>query len=188
MKTYKFLFVITLFFSLLLSCQEQDYEVIISDLDGEEYYSDMSGEMNTRKAARLIIENKIDKVPLDFQLLISDSLNSKEIYWQKIYLKAFSLIIVNFSENQKSDAAPKLFSFFMHHPKMYKEQIIDMDIENSDYFLELISLEINQHIQEQKITINSIINLAIKYCDDCNEATIEFLINYIELAEKLVLE
>ena len=80
------------------------------------------------------------------------------------------------------------FSFFIHHPKLYQEQINIMDLENSDYFLELISLEINKHIQVQGITINSIINLAIKYCEDCNEANVEFFIDYIELAQKLIIE
>lgn len=188
MKRNKFLFVSTLFICLLFSCQEQEYEEIISDLDGEEYYSDMSGEMNTRKAARLILENKIDKVPLDFQLVIVDSLNSEDIFWQRMYLKAFSLTILNFNKDQRINAAPDLFSFFIHHPNMYQEQIKEMDLESSDIFLELISLEINKHIQNQEITINSIINLVIKYCENCNDATIEFLINYIELAHNFVAE
>ena len=188
MNRNKFLFGSTLFFCLVLGCQEQEYEEIFSELDGQEYYSDMSGEMNTRKAARLIIEKKIDKVPLEFQLLIVDSLNAKETSWQRMYLKAFSLAIINFNENQRIDAAPELFAFFIHHPKLYQDQLNTMDLENSDYFLELISLEINKHIQVQGITINSIINLAIKYCEDCNEANVEFFIAYIELAQKLIIK
>ena len=39
-----------------------------------------------------------------------------------------------------------------------------MEFESSDFFLELISIEINKHLQDQQITVNSIINLAVKYC------------------------
>ena len=116
MNRDKFLFGSILFFCLALGCQEQEYEEIFSELDGQEYYSDMSGEMNTRKATRLIIENKIDKVPLEFQLLIVDSLNAKETSWQRMYLKAFSLAIINFNEEQRIDAAPELFFFFYTSP------------------------------------------------------------------------
>ena len=63
-----------------------------------------------------------------------------------------------------------------------------MDFENSDLFLELMSIEINKHLQDQQITINSIINLAIKYCENCNDSNIDFLIKYVELAQKLVIE
>jgi len=188
MKTIKYFVSIVLLLCLFTNCKEQEFEEIYSELDGAEYLADMSGEMNTKKAARLIVENKTDKVPIEFQVLIADSLITTDTFWQKTYLEALSKTIGNFNEGQRRAIGPQLFNFFIHHPKSYQEQVIGMDFESSDFFLELISIEINKHLQDQQITINSIINLAIKYCEHCSDSNFDFLINYIELAQKLVIE
>ena len=74
MKTIKYFVSLVLLLCLFTNCKEQEFEEIYSELDGAEYLADMSGEMNTKKAARLIVENKTDKVPIEFQVLIADSL------------------------------------------------------------------------------------------------------------------
>ena len=188
MKTIKYFVSIVLLLCLFTNCKEQEFEEIYSQLDGDEYLADMSGEMNTKKAARLIVENKTDKVPMKFQVLIADSLITNDTFWQKIYFEALSKTIGNFNKNQRRAIGPQLFNFFIHHPKLYQEQVKEMEFESSDFFLELISIEINKHLQDQQITVNSIINLSIKYCVNCSDSNIDFLINYVELAQKLVIE
>ena len=188
MKTIKIFVSIVLLLCLFTNCKEQEFEEIYSELDGDEYLADMCGEMNTRKAARLIIENKIDKVPIEFQVLIADSLSTNDAFWKRTYLEALSKTIGNFNESQRRAIGASLFNFFIHQPKLFQDQVKEMDFENSDLFLELMSIEINKHLQDQQITINSIINLAIKYCENCNDSNIDFLIKYVELAQKLVIE
>ena len=169
-------------------CKEKELEQIISKVDGEQYYSDMAGEMSARKATRLIIEDKVDQVPETFQVAISDSLCSADSSWRKLHFEAFSRVVVNFNDQQKEEASPGVFIFLMHYPQLFIEQVSALSLEKSDCFLELIAMEVNRHTENQQITENSIINLAIEHCQDCSQKNKDFLVQYIRLADKLIIE
>ena len=56
----------------------------------------------------------------------------------------------------------------------------DPNIDNSDAWLKILSDEYNNRVLPEDITINSVINLAHKYCDNCSDDKKESIIQFVE--------
>ena len=159
---------------------------IVSQIDGFEYQKDMNSEMNIRKATRLILENKSEQVTSYYKVLISDSLISNNKQWRERYFSAFSIVANQLSDDDIINSSPGFFDYFIHFPKDYIIVLDELPIEVTDLFLQMISHQVKIHINNEQITINSIINLSLKYCSSCDDKTKEALITYIKLAEKYI--
>ena len=69
---------------------------------------------------------------------------------------------------------------------MYKSQIDQLTLENSDLLLELIADQVLESTQDEQITANSIINVTLEYCKGCTQQEMDFIVSYVRLAEKLI--
>ena len=69
---------------------------------------------------------------------------------------------------------------------MYKSQINQLTLENSDLLLELIADQVLEATQDEQITANSIINVTLGYCKGCTLQEMDFIVSYVRLAEKLI--
>ena len=187
MKTLKLI----LCFSLAIvfsACEDKPLETIYSDIDGQEYYKDMSSDMNVRKATRLILENKQEQVPNDIILSIADSLITDNKKWKIMYFDAFSQVIYRLNDRERAIVSPALFAFFIRNPIEYKSKIDQLSYNKSDILLEIISNQVSESLVDDQITINSIINLTFSYCKDCSQQELDFIVSYVQLAEKLIVE
>ena len=173
-------------FLILSSCKQESLETIYSEIDGKAYLEDMNSAMNARKATRLILENKLEQVSTENILTIADSLITQDLEWRKMYFTAFSTAINQLNEQQKKSTGPSLFSFFIRNPSMYKSQIAQLTLENSDLLLELIAEQVSEATHDEQITANSIINVTLGYCRGCTHQEMDFIVSYVRLAEKLI--
>ncbi len=182
--------IILLFFSNLIffGCFQNEIKSIVSDIDGEEYNKELLGEMSIRKATLLILEHRKEEVPIAFQLIISDSLICANKEWRNKHFKAFSIVISKFNEADKLKAEKDLFNYFLHYPKEYLHEIETLPLETSDMFLCMISNQIKEYLQSEKITIYSVINVTIKNCTECNDKITSTIIEYINLAGRYLQE
>ena len=182
--------VILLFLSniFFVGCLQNDMKSIVSDIDGEEYNKEISGEMSIRKATLLILENRQEEVPTDFQSIISDSLICVNNEWRAKYFKAFSIVISKFNEADKLKAEKDLFNYFLHYPNEYLHQIETIPLETSDLLLCMISNQIKEYLLNENITLYSIINVSLKNCTECNDQITNTIIEYINLAGRYLEE
>ena len=182
--------IILLFFNNLffVGCLQNELQSIVSDIDGKEEHNILSGEMSIRKATLLILDNKQDEVPNDFKAMISDSLICINDQWRSKHFNAFSKVITNLNEIEKVKAENDLFNYFLHYPKEYFYKIETLPIETSDLFLSMLSNQIQEYIQNENITIYSVINVSLKNCTDCNEEMKSTIIDYINLAGRYLNE
>ena len=187
MKILKLILYVVLIF-LFSSCSEKPLETIYSTIDGQEYYNDMSAKMSVRKAVRLILENKKKQVPHEFIVLIADSLLTKDKKWRELYFEAFSSMVEELNEKERIAVGPTLFTFFIRNPMLYQSTIDKLPYNKSDLLLEIISCQILESTLDPEITMNSVVNLTMSYCTDCSEKELNFIVSYVELANKLIVD
>ena len=82
--------IIVCFFCCSCQVEETKLERLISNLDGAEYVADMKGEMNARKATRLILQGKLDSINYTYIRAISDSLQTQDSAWRIKYFQALN--------------------------------------------------------------------------------------------------
>ena len=72
------------------------------------------------------------------------------------------------------------FSYFLHNPNELLNQLNTVAFDNSEFWLRILSLEYNSRVLPEDITINSVINLAHKYCANCSDDKKESIIEFIQ--------
>ena len=174
-----FTLLITVFF---LSCnsEEVEPETLISTLDGADYVADMEGEMSARKATHLILQGKTDSVNYTFTRAISDSLETQDSTWRKKYFEALNSLLPNLDSVEQNYLGVNAFSYFLHNPNELLDQFNSTAFDNSEIWLKVLSLEYNSRVLPEDITINSVINLAHKYCDHCSDEEKETIIEFVQ--------
>jgi len=165
-----------------LSCKSEEIEpeVLISTVDGPEYVADMEGEMNARKATHLILQGKNDSISYIHTRAISDSLQTQDSSWRVKYFEALNAIVPELDSTEQSYLGTNAFSYFLHFPNELLDQFNTIAFDNSEIWLSILSEEFNTRIQPEDITINSVINLAHKYCRNCSDERKEAIIEFVE--------
>ena len=173
---------ISIIFFFCCSCQIEDTEpeMLISTLDGAEYVADMKGEMNARKATHLILQGKGDSINYTYIQAISDSLQTQDPSWRIKYFEALNTLLPEMDSIKCSYLGVNAFSYFLHNPNELLNQLNTVAFDNSEFWLRILSLEYNSRVLPEDITINSVINLAHKYCVNCSDDKKESIIEFIQ--------
>jgi|TARA_B110000495_G_scaffold93502_1_gene80778 hypothetical protein len=166
------------FFSCIT--EEIEPEVLVSKLDGAEYVADMKGEMNARKATHLILQGKQDSVNYIYRRAISDSLQTQDSTWRRKYFEALNILLPELDSLERRYLGVNAFSYFLHNPNELLVQLNVTAFDNSEFWLRILSVEFNSRVLPEDITINSVINLAHKYCDNCSDEEKESIIEFVE--------
>lgn len=168
---------------VLVSCnlKEEEPEVIISEVDGEEYVADMEGEMNAKKATHLILQGKSADIEYIYKREISDSLQSTDSLWRLKYFEALNVIFPELDSLDREYVGANTFSYFLHHPIELLNQFSNGAYDNSELWVNVLAEEYNLRTTPEDITINSVINLAHKYCSDCSDEDKELIIEFVEM-------
>ena len=169
-------------FFFLYSCKtsEDEPERLISTLDGAEYVADMEGEMNARKATHLILQGKGDSISYTYIRAISDSLETQDSTWRIKYFEALNILLPELDSLESRYLGVNGFSYFLHNPNELLGQLNTTAFDNSEFWLRILSIEFNSRVLPEDITINSVINLAHKYCKHCPDEEKESIIEFIE--------
>ena len=167
------------------SCQIEEVEpkMLISTLDGAEYVADMKGEMNARKATHLILQGKGDSIKRKYIQAISDSLQTQDSTWRIKYFEALNTLLPELDSLECRYVGVNAFSYFLHNPNELLNQLNTIAFDNSEFWLSILSLEFNTRVLPEDITINSVINLAHKYCVNCSDDKKESIIEFIQVLE-----
>ncbi len=182
MKIVLLLFVL-LFFS---SCElfEEEHNVLLSKVDGEEHQAILDGEMNVRKAYIYLLEGQTDSVDYAVQLDIIDSLETTDSVWRKKHLKSLGKILAEvYDGDDKSFVESKLFSFFIHYPNELIAYLDNDGFENIEVWMNILNKGLVAATQPKDITINSVANAAIRNCRRCNEQKQRLIVNFIHKLE-----
>lgn len=175
--------IIVCFFCCSCQIEETEPETLISTLDGAEYVADMKGEMNARKATRLILQGKLDSINYTYIRAISDSLQTQDSAWRIKHFQALNTLLPDLDSLESSYAGVNAFSYFLHNPNELLNQLNTIAFDNSEFWLRILSIEFNSRILPKDITINSVINLAHKYCTNCSDEKKESIIEFIQVLE-----
>ena len=167
----------------LFSCNltEKEPEVLISEVDGDEYIVDMEGEMNAKKATYLILKGKGEGIAYIHKRAISDSLHSNDSVWRLKYFEALNLIVSELDSIDIKYVGTNTFSYFLHYPQELLTQLENKAFDNSEIWLEAMAKEYQNRTAPDDITINSVINLAHKYCSTCSDEQKELIIEFVEM-------
>lgn len=160
--------------------EEIEPEMLVSTLDGAEYVADMKGEMNARKATHLILQGKKDSVNYIYTRAISDSLQTQDSTWRIKYFEALNTLLPGLDSAERRYLGVNAFSYFLHNPNELLDQLNVTAFDNSEFWLRILSIEFNSRVLPEDITINSVINLAHKYCNNCSDEEKESLIEFVE--------
>jgi len=171
---------IIFFFFYSCNSPEDEPEVLISTLDGAEYVADMEGEMNTRKATHLILQGKMDSINYTYIRAISDSLQTQDSSWRIKYFAALNTLLPELDSVERRYLGVNAFSYFLHNPNELLGQLNVAAFDNSEFWMRILSIEFNGRVLPEDITINSVINLAHKYCSHCADNEKESIIEFIE--------
>jgi metal-sulfur cluster biosynthetic enzyme len=71
---------------------------------------------------------------------------------------------------------------------LYQSTIDKLHYNKSDVLLEIISCQILESTSDPEITMNSVVNLTMSYCTNCSAKELNFIVSYIELANKLIVD
>jgi hypothetical protein len=177
----KVLIVVVLLASFF-SCATEEIktEMLVSRLDGAEYVADMKGEMNARKATHLILQGKMDSINYTYIRAISDSLKTQDSTWRIKYLEALNTVLPELDSVECRYLGVNAFSYFLHNPNELLDQLNTTAFDNSEFWLRILSIEFNGRVLPKDITINSVINLAHKYCNNCSDDKKESIIEFIQ--------
>ena len=174
--------VIVVLLASFFSCaiEEIEPEMLVSTLDGAEYVADMKGEMNARKATHLILQGKMDSINYTYIRAISDSLQTQDSTWRIKYLEALNTVLPELDSVERRYLGVNAFSYFLHNPNELLGQLNVAAFDNSEFWMRILSIEFNGRVLPEDITINSVINLAHKYCNNCADNEKESIIEFIE--------
>jgi hypothetical protein len=170
-------FYILLFLSTLSACSlfddEKEPEILLSQVDGEEYMEDLQDSINSRKDTRFIEKNRYDLVNYESALNLADSLISKNNEWRPRYFNALSsyLEFNNYNIDPKDNIrfGIGVFNYFLFYPKELIEQFNSSNINQIQFWNEQLGLEIKRKSKIEGITKETIITVAQNNCKDCSD-------------------
>ncbi len=187
MKWFFFSVVVLLFNAC--SFFKEEPEILLSNIDGKEYYEVRSGEMSVRKASLYILDGLKDSVGFEMKLDLLDSLESEDLVWKDRYLKAFSSILNDvYVEDNLSFIEDRVFSFLIHCPNELIKHLNNEGFDEIDAWMLVLSRGLKKAIEPEDITSNSVVNALISNCKKCDADQQKLIANFIfklEMFDKL---
>lgn len=187
MKWFFFSVIVLLFNAC--SFFEEEPEVLLSNIDGKEYYDVRSGEMNVRKAALYILDGLKDSVNFDVKLDLLDSLESSNPIWKERYLKSFSSILTDvYVGDNLFLIEDRVFSFLIHCPNELIEHLNNEGFNEIDTWMLVLSRGLKKAIEPEDITSKSVVNALISNCKECDGNQQKLIADFVfklEMFDKL---
>ncbi|MCT4583071.1 MAG: hypothetical protein N4A35_16795 [Flavobacteriales bacterium] len=163
---------------------EEEPEVLLSKIDGEDYLNTMEGEMNPKKAYLYIMEGNKDSIDYNIRLDIIDSLETTDSIWRKKHLKSLNIILNEvYDGNDKTFIENKLFSFFIHYPNELIHHLNNEGFDNIENWMLILNKGVQSATSPEDITINSVANAAISNCKNCNEEQQRLIVEFLNKLE-----
>ncbi len=184
----KFFYVLTLL-TLLTSCglldDDKEPEMLLSEVDGEQYVADMKSDINSRKDTRIIEKGHFDQVSYESMLNIADSLITKNDEWRPRYYKALSQQLAysdyNIDTKDNMRFGVGIFNYFLFYPKELILQFNDSDLDEMQFWNEQLGLEIKRKKSLESIDEATIISVAQKNCIDCSESELNLIADMVRM-------
>lgn len=177
------LFVIIILMFQCCSIFDEEPEILLSTIDGEEYYEVRKGAMNARKASVYILEDKADSVNYEIKLDLLDSLEIVDSLWRSRYLKALSKVLKEIHTGDSTFVENKVFSYFIHFPNDLIHHLNNEGFEEIDIWMSVLSYGFKSATKPSDISINSVANATISNCNDCNEEQQKLIVHFINKLE-----
>jgi hypothetical protein len=168
-----------------LLTEEEEPEILLSQVDGEEYMADMKDSINSRKDTRLIEKERYDLVQYESVLNLADSLISKNDEWRPRYYKALSNHLDFYSYNIDPKDNERfgigIFNYFLFYPKELINQFNDSNIGQIQFWNDQLGREIQRKSKFEDITSETIITVAQNNCTDCTEEEKALIKSMVEM-------
>ena len=159
---------------------EEEPEVLLSTIDGEEYYAVKTGQMNARKAALYILDGLKDSVSFEAKLDLMDSLETQDEVWEDRYLQSFNLVLDEvYAGDNKKLVEDRVFAFLIHRPKTLLNHLNNEGFNSIDTWMEVLSNGLIKAIEPSDITVNSVANAVISNCKECSEKEQQLIVELI---------
>ena len=183
MKYFTLLIILVGIFNSCGLLEEEEPEILLSQVDGEQYMQDMKSEINSRKATRLIEDGKFIEVGYESILNLADSLISKNDEWRPRYFDALNahLSESNFNIDEKDNQrfGIGIFNYFLFYPNEFIEKMNSSEIPQIDFWDNQLSIEIHRKEKLDGISSEAIIGLAQENCIDCSPERKELIANMV---------
>ncbi len=187
MKIFLTFFVFALAF---VSCKNDEEKIeLISEIDGHEYKADMEGEMSARKAARMWLEGKTEDLYVSETVIydLADSVVTSDTNWRETYFQTLNFFIADIDSAALEYCGTSIFTYFVHFPQEYLEQLESMDFEQRNYWNTALAGELRNLLQTQEnASTDKVTSLAYQYCPDCNEEEKELILGYLTMLDSFV--
>lgn len=160
---------------------EEEPEVLLSKIDGEEYMETLEGEMAPKKAYLYLMEDHIDSVDYNIKLDIIDSLEVNDSIWRKKHLKSTSKILEEIYEgDNKQFIEDKIFSFFIHFPNELINHLNNDGFDKIETWMIILNKGLVSATAPEDITTNSVANAAISNCNNCSKEKQKLIVEFIQ--------
>ena len=131
-----------------LLSEDEEPEILLSQVDGEEYMGDLEDSINSRKDTRLIEKERYDLVQYESLLNIADSLISKNDEWRPRYYRAISnhLDFYSYNIDAKDDMrfGIGIFNYFLFYPQELITQFNASNIDKIQFWNDQLGKEIQR--------------------------------------------
>jgi hypothetical protein len=169
--------------AMMMSCQHaetEEPEMLISQIDGQDYLSTMQGEMTTQKALLLIQQNWTDSLTQpDFMLLAKD-MNAIDSITRSNCFQALSQTFMYIIPNNYPLLEGMIFTKLMHYPIETIVQLQQTQADVHDFWMMRLYDEFERQIASPEITAISVVNLLLKNCPSCSKDEQEDIIAFID--------
>ena len=182
-KIILFLLIISSLSACSFFKEKEENKPLLSKIDGQEYYNLRNGEMDTQKACLYILKGMKDSVNYNLKIDLLDSLESTDSIWRKQYFKAINLILPEIQEGQPERLEDISFSYFLHFPNEFVENLNNEGFNNIDNWMTIMSHALKKATKPNDITATSVINASLSNCKDCSESKKKFIVRFIESLE-----
>jgi len=180
MKRYLF---ICFSFFFFIRCNNEPQE-IYSILDGINYQEILNGPVNAEQYILSQLHEKDTSFKYELFDQVIEKLEDNNHAWRINAFYVLSIHCGNLNNNQQQNLQSSLFNYFLHFPNEYMSQVEQLNITNSDCFLELFSDYVHHYLINHNVTLISMKNVAYKYCNGCNDEEIKSIYSYLELASR----
>jgi hypothetical protein len=181
MKLVNFYYYFALF--TLIACQpieENEPELLLSQIDGEAYLATMQGEMTVQKALLLIQQDMADSLTQpDFMLLAQELANEDTVIRTHCYYALSESYMYIIPANYPI-LEGMIFAKLVRYPKETIAQIIQAVPDVHNLWMEFLQEEYKRQTASAEVTNVSVVNLLLKNCIDCTHEEQEDIVAFVD--------